>query len=105
MKKSLLVITALGISIAATALESNAVQDPGPEILKLKIGTSFMSFQHRRHQNLQHSECFHCHLPNKWIIDNWGKEVAHSMCISCHDLNDTGPVKCGECHKVDSDAK
>ena len=78
---------------------STAQQNLGPETIDLKNGTTPLKFTHRKHQKLQSSECFHCHKPENWKIDNWGKDVAHSMCISCHDLNEKGPIKCEECHK------
>lgn len=85
--------------VAVSPMFSNAAQSQGPETISLKNGKIPLEFAHRKHQNLQNSECFHCHLPDKWKIDGWGKETAHSMCISCHDLNDKGPVKCEGCHK------
>lgn len=99
MKNFVLVMSLLAFSIINTSPESRAQQNPGPETMTLKNGTTPLKFTHRKHQQLQNSECFHCHAPTGWKIDNWGKEVAHSMCISCHDLNDKGPVKCEECHK------
>jgi cytochrome c553 len=98
MKRFLLLITVLCISGFATIVMA-APANVGPEFISLKNGPVPLRFPHRDHQALQNSECFHCHKPDKFKIDNWGKDVAHSMCISCHDLNDKGPVKCEECHK------
>ena len=91
----MLLITCFSSVPAFSAAEPN----PGPEVINLKNGTTPLPFSHRKHQKLQSSECFHCHKADKWKIDNWGKEVAHEMCISCHDLNDKGPIKCESCHK------
>ncbi len=99
MFRSILLLALLIACLVAAPLFSDAQQNPGPEILSLKNGTTPLQFQHRKHQKLQNSECFHCHKPDKWKIDNWGKDIAHELCISCHDLNDKGPVKCENCHK------
>jgi len=81
------------------AVQAAATKDLGPEFINLKNGPKPLPFSHRKHQLLQDSDCSQCHYPEKWTIDDWGKDVAHSMCISCHDLNDKGPVKCDDCHQ------
>lgn len=91
-------MVALTVFLVAASINSDA-QDPGPDSILLKNGSTPLPFTHRKHQNLQSSECFHCHAANKWKIDDWGKEVAHAMCISCHDLNEKGPITCKDCHK------
>ncbi len=96
--KSGVMAVCIACIVMCAAAGSEALQNPGPEIIPLKNGSIPLQFSHRKHQNLQNSECFHCHIPDRWKIDNWGKETAHSMCISCHDLNDKGPVKCEDCH-------
>lgn len=73
-------------------------QNPGPAVIELKMGTKTLPFQHRKHQQRNNSECFHCHKPQEWKIKEWDKEVAHQICISCHDLNEKGPVECKGCH-------
>jgi hypothetical protein len=70
----------------------------GPEIIKIKMGDNTLNFYHRKHQKRNNNECFHCHKPQEWKIKKWDKEVAHEICIACHDLNDKGPVECKECH-------
>jgi hypothetical protein len=72
----------------------------GPEIINLKMGVMVLPFSHRKHQTFLNSECFHCH-PKKTggKIESWNKETAHQICISCHDLEEKGPVECKQCHK------
>jgi hypothetical protein len=72
----------------------------GPEIIEFKMGELNLPFEHWNHQKLQESKCFYCHSTNSWLIKVWNKEVAHKMCISCHEQNDRGPVACKECHNT-----
>jgi len=92
---AIVIVLALGAGSAANA---ETPKDVGPEVINLKMGVMQLAFKHRKHQQAQNSECFHCHKPDKWKIDKWSKEVAHELCISCHDLNDKGPVECKGCH-------
>lgn len=82
-----------------TAALADTPKNIGPEVINLKMGVMILPFQHRKHQINQNNECFHCHKADKWRIEGWGKEVAHQICISCHDLNEKGPVECHQCHK------
>jgi len=75
---------------------STASAGSGPDSIKLK---TVVPFQHWKHQSSNGSECFNCHKADGARIENWGKEVAHELCISCHDLNDKGPVECKQCHR------
>lgn len=91
---ALLVIIGLPLAVLAAETPENV----GPAIIKLKMGDKTMEFHHLKHQSLNNSECFHCHKPQEWKIKQWDKEVAHQICISCHDLNEKGPVECKGCH-------
>ena len=93
-----LLVLIIGMSIAVTAAE--IPPNVGPEIIKIKMGEHSLDFKHRMHQKLNNSECFHCHKPQEWKIKKWDKEVAHEICIACHDLNDRGPVECKGCHSA-----
>lgn len=73
-------------------------QNVGPAMLELKMGSKPLIFPHLKHQKVTNNECFHCHKAQEWKIREWDKEVAHQLCISCHDLNDKGPVECKGCH-------
>lgn len=73
-------------------------QNRGPAVIDLKMGKETIKFQHLEHQKRNNNECFHCHKPQEWKIKTWDKEVAHQVCIACHDLNDKGPVECKGCH-------
>ena len=94
LSASLLMI--IGIPLAVIAAETP--QNAGPDIIKLKMGDKTLNFQHQKHQRYTNNECFHCHKPQEWKIKKWDKEVAHQVCISCHDLDDKGPVECNGCH-------
>ena len=89
-------IVAVGISSVITAADSP--QNPGPEIIRFKMGELYLPFKHWKHQKLQDSTCKSCHSTQEWKIEAWGKEVAHEMCISCHERREKGPVVCKECH-------
>ncbi|MCD6353832.1 MAG: cytochrome c3 family protein [Proteobacteria bacterium] len=40
--------------------------------------------------------CIECHYKDG---DNYSRaEAFHSQCLDCHKEQETGPVKCGECH-------
>ncbi|MDD2898819.1 MAG: cytochrome c3 family protein [Desulfuromonadaceae bacterium] len=89
------VVAGLPLSLFANDIPENI----GPEIIRIKMGDHVLDFQHRKHQLSNNNECFHCHKPQEWKIKKWDKEVAHQVCIACHDLNDKGPVECKGCHK------
>lgn len=86
----------VGVPLAILAVETPP--NAGPDMIKLKMGDKTLNFQHKKHQDSTNNECFHCHKPQEWKIKKWDKEVAHQICISCHDLNDKGPVECKGCH-------
>jgi predicted CXXCH cytochrome family protein len=98
-QRVLLFVVLLTILSVTSVVNAEPQKNLGPEFINLKNGPVPLPFTHRKHQLLQDSDCSQCHRPNSWKVDNWGKEVAHAMCISCHDLNDKGPVKCADCHK------
>lgn len=100
MKQSMLLATSLVILIGLPfhTLAADAPENIGPEVITLKMGANPLIFQHRKHQSYNNSECFHCHKPQEWKIKKWDKEVAHEVCIACHDINDKGPVECKGCH-------
>jgi hypothetical protein len=91
----LLVLIGSALSLVAQEIPDNI----GPETIKLKISGNALDFQHRKHQETTNKECFHCHKVQEWKIKKWNKDVAHEVCIACHDLNDKGPVECQGCHK------
>jgi hypothetical protein len=71
----------------------------GPEVIKLKMGDLVLPFMHWKHQKILNDECFHCHATKIGKIDDWSKETAHNLCISCHATGHKGPVECEQCHK------
>ncbi|WP_243374173.1 cytochrome c3 family protein [Geotalea sp. SG265] len=100
MKKALLLILVVCISGLSVTVLAATPKNVGPEIINLKMGVMILPFSHRKHQKELNGECFHCHpKASAGKIDNWGKETAHKICISCHDLEEKGPVECKQCHK------
>jgi hypothetical protein len=99
MKKLMVVIVGLFIvSGSFSAVLADQPKDPGREIINLKMGVVDLRFQHWKHQSNVHNACFNCHKTKIGVIDGWDKEVAHKICIPCHDLESKGPVQCHECH-------
>ena len=97
---ALLLASALLIfGLTLELLADGTPEDIGPEIIKMKMGRQVLEFKHWKHQERNVNECFHCHKHQEWKINKWDKQVAHEMCIACHDLYDKGPVKCKGCHK------
>jgi predicted CXXCH cytochrome family protein len=88
------VSTAFCISILIVC--SLAFAGSGPDVINMK---NSVTFPHWKHQILNASECSNCHKADGGKIAGWGKDKAHELCISCHDLNDKGPVVCNQCHK------
>ena len=70
----------------------------GQEIIKLKMGDLFLIFPHWEHQKWTNNECQLCHEAQDRKFKLWDKEIAHLMCISCHDQKKKGPVACKDCH-------
>src|ERR1700686_4376239 len=86
-------------ALAATAAAAEAPKKRGPEVINKKRGLMYLPFQHWKHQTNVRNECFNCHKTTLGKIDNWSKDTAHKICISCHDLEEKGPVQCAQCHK------
>jgi predicted CXXCH cytochrome family protein len=91
----------MGYFILLQTVTISSAGDPvhnGPEVISIKMGPEVLSFTHRKHQITTKNECWHCHRTVDGKIDGWNKETAHNLCISCHDLEDKGPVECKQCH-------
>ena len=100
MKKYALLMTGLFIvSGCFTSVGAEPPKDRGRELINLKMGNMDLQFQHWKHQTSVHNECFNCHKTKIGVIDGWSTDVAHKVCIPCHDLESKGPVQCQECHK------
>jgi len=91
----ILILAFLGVTSIVLA---EALKNPGPEVLNFKMGILQMPFQHWKHQKLAKDDCLHCHDRKGAKIKGWGEEVAHKICIPCHDLDEKGPVLCHQCH-------
>ena len=108
MKRLLSLIVALTFAltlsstITIAAEKKDAPKDRGREFINLKMGVVELRFQHWKHQTNVHNDCFNCHKTKIGVIDGWSKDVAHKICIPCHDLENKGPVQCHECHKKET---
>ena len=89
-------ITAL---LFATPLLAAQPQNNGPKIIKIKMGTKILDFNHHKHQQDVDNHCWECHDKKTGKIDNWSEATAHKLCIPCHDLYEKGPVNCKGCHR------
>jgi len=92
------VLFLVAVAMSSTAMAEDLTQDAGPEIIKLKMGDLYLIFKHWNHQKWSNHECFHCHASQEWKIKKWDKDVAHLICIPCHDQGKKGPVDCKDCH-------
>lgn len=100
MKKHILMLVMMLVSVAAvvTAQEAKTNQG-GPEIVTFKMDGKPFELKHWKHQaRAKKGGCTNCHRGEIGKIEGWGKDFAHMICISCHDLDDKGPVQCKECH-------
>ncbi|PKN16251.1 MAG: cytochrome C [Deltaproteobacteria bacterium HGW-Deltaproteobacteria-23] len=100
MSRYLFVLLALILSFVFTATVMAAKpENPGPKIIKLKMGKETIQFTHHKHQKVTNNQCWECHDKKSGKISNWNEATAHKICIPCHDLNEKGPVSCKGCHK------
>jgi predicted CXXCH cytochrome family protein len=59
-------------------------------------------FYHMNHINEVKGECKPCHPSGSGPIEGFGKELAHRVCVGCHEPHDgmpEGPTKCEGCHR------
>ena len=98
MRKQILVLLALSLVAVSGSALAEAPKEKGPEVIRFKMKDLELPFKHWKHQKSLNDECYHCHSTSLGKIDNWGKETAHKLCISCHELEDKGPVYCRQCH-------
>ncbi len=101
MFSPLFVSILITIGIPFALLAADIPRDIGPEIIKLKMGDIYLNFNHWKHQKSNNNECFQCHNSNGWKIEKWDEEVAHQICISCHQHIKRGPTECNGCHTAD----
>lgn len=93
------ILLSLFISLLfATAVMAAKPENPGPKIIKLKMGKEIIEFTHHKHQKATKNQCWECHDKTNGKISNWSEATAHRLCIPCHDLNEKGPVSCKGCH-------
>lgn len=98
MHRNLTMILILAFLGVTSTVLAEAPKNRGSEVLNFKMGIVDMPFQHWKHQKLAKDDCLHCHDRTGEKIKGWGEEVAHKICIPCHDLDEKGPVLCHECH-------
>ena len=82
---------------AILLVAASSFADDGPAVLKFKNG---VTFPHREHQGYMKSDCRQCHRKEvgSGHIPNFGKDVAHRMCRTCHAMKQAGPAACKDCH-------
>lgn len=94
---SMLLCLLFSLLLAVNVMAANP-ENPGPKIIKLKMGKGIIEFNHYKHQKVTNNKCWECHEKQSGKIENWSKSTAHQLCIPCHDLNEKGPVSCKGCH-------
>jgi predicted CXXCH cytochrome family protein len=90
-------ILSLAFLVVTSNVLAEALKNPGPEVMYFNMSVP-IPFNHWKHQKLAKDDCLHCHDRKGEKIKGWGKEIAHKICIPCHDLDEKGPVLCHECH-------
>lgn len=98
-KKIVLLVVAFVALLVSSNVMAAKPENPGPEIIKMKMGKKTLEFTHRKHQKLTKDQCWECHDKKAGKIIGWSEATAHKVCIPCHDLNEKGPVGCKDCHK------
>lgn len=98
MRKHILVLLAVAMVAVSGSAWAEPPKEKGPEFVRFKMKDLELPFKHWKHQKALNDECYHCHATTIGKIDNWGMNTAHSLCISCHELEDKGPVYCRQCH-------
>lgn len=94
----LIVVMLLLVGLCSAAL-ADLPKNQGPDIINLKMGVMVLPFTHAKHIQALKDDCLHCHTGKIGKIEGWGKDTAHKICISCHDLDEKGPVECKQCHR------
>jgi hypothetical protein len=103
--KTLIATVALLSLLAISALANAQTNvDKGREVINLKMGWMTLQFKHWEHQKRVNYECFQCHTGKVGVIQGWGENTAHDLCIPCHELGakglgEKGPTECSQCHK------
>jgi hypothetical protein len=73
----------------------DAADVPGDMTFEARNGN--VAFPHQAHAAM--FDCSSCHEQTPpGAIPNWGRDVAHALCIECHKAEGAGPVACNECH-------
>lgn len=90
----------LCLSLQSAPIFAETTMNPGPEVIKFKMGDLVLPFSHWGHQKSLKNDCSPCHADTSWKIGGWSKETAHTLCIACHQTKKKGPVECKECHNV-----
>lgn len=100
MRHILLAMLVLSLAGASVSFSAETTPNRGPEIIRFHMGDLTLPFRHWGHQRLVNNQCSPCHGSTPGKIDNWGKEIAHALCIPCHETRRRGPVECKECHQT-----
>jgi len=99
MKRILSIILLLSLLGMPVSVLAEISMEAGPKIIEFKMGDLVLHFKHWHHQKSLDNKCSLCHTTNKsGKIENWNKETAHALCISCHETRKKGPTDCQRCH-------
>ena len=98
MKLTISIILLLFLTGVPVSVLAENPAHSGPEVIKLKMGDLMLPFKHWAHQKFLEKQCSPCHVSKIGKIENWGKETAHALCITCHESRHKGPVECKQCH-------
>jgi hypothetical protein len=109
---SIIMVVVLIVGIAGYCMVEKEPEIPIRLLYKTNAGKVF--FDHKIHSTEYDIGCSDCHhnyegegMPESCIeCHNKDGEVStraeafHSQCIDCHKEQESGPVKCGECHTM-----
>ena len=99
MKSTLSIILLLSLIGVTASVFAEIPMEAGPKIIEFKMGDLVLHFKHWHHQKSLDNKCSLCHTTYKsGKIENWNKETAHALCISCHETRKKGPTDCQRCH-------
>jgi predicted CXXCH cytochrome family protein len=70
-------------------------------VIEFAASKGTVVFNHTKHVKLAAGACTACHKGKPGQIDGFKKELAHTLCIGCHEPSEgnlEGPVSCPGCH-------
>jgi predicted CXXCH cytochrome family protein len=92
-----LFFAAVALSVSAAAVTAAELKDR----MEFPASQGVVIYFHNNHVNEVKGDCKVCHEGAPGKIAGFGKELAHKLCIGCHEPKDgmpEGPTKCDGCH-------